>query len=130
MKSYFRFLSLVLLLAMASGSTITINAQTTVTGSVADGQTGEPLIGVNIVVKDQVIGTITNTDGNFNLSIQQPPPFTLRISMIGFITQEMDITQNETTGIQLSRWRSGQPSRTGDLCLPARTPAHSPHLRT
>ncbi len=79
----------------------TINAQTSVSGSVAEAETGEPLIGVNIVVKDQVVGTITNVDGNFNLSIQQSPPFTLRISMIGFVTQEVDITESEVTGLTL-----------------------------
>ncbi len=86
---------------LAIGTSSTINAQTSVSGSVTEAETGEPLIGVNIVVKDQVVGTITNIDGNFDLSIQQSPPFTLRISMIGFVTQEIDITESEVSGLAL-----------------------------
>jgi len=101
MRNHFILLSLSLSLVLAIGTSSTINAQTSVSGSVTEAETGEPLIGVNIVVKDQVVGTITNIDGNFDLSIQQSPPFTLRISMIGFVTQEIDITESEVSGLAL-----------------------------
>ena len=101
MRNHFILLSLSLSLVLAIGTSSTINAQTSVSGSVTEAETGEPLIGVNIVVKNQVVGTITNIDGNFDLSIQQSPPFTLRISMIGFVTQEIDITESEVSGLAL-----------------------------
>ncbi len=101
MRNHYLLLSLSISLLMAIGTASTVNAQTSVSGNVSEAETGEPLIGVNIVVKDQVVGTITNIDGNFDLSIQQSPPFILRISMIGFVTQEVDITQSEVTGLSL-----------------------------
>lgn len=74
----------------------TLMAQTTVSGTVKDGTSGDGLAGVNIVVKGRVIGTITNTSGGYNLSVNQAPPFTLVFSFIGFATQEIEITNAET----------------------------------
>jgi TonB-linked SusC/RagA family outer membrane protein len=60
----------------------------TVTGIVVSGE-GEPLVGVNIIVKGQpTIGTITDADGKFNFSIPQGN-ITLVFSYIGFATQEV-----------------------------------------
>ena len=65
--------------------TATLMAQTTsISGKVTDGGSGEPLAGVNIVVKGRVIGTITNTDGDYNLKVNMAPPFTLVFSFIGY----------------------------------------------
>ena len=73
---------------------------TSVSGKITD-STGEPLAGVNIVVKGQVIGTISDIDGNYNLSIKTPPPITLVISMVGFTTQEIDITTESNAGLDI-----------------------------
>ncbi len=75
------------------------NAQTTVTGTVTDADSGEPLIGVNILVKGTVLGTITDVDGNFSLTIQSSPPFTLVISYVGYDRQEVEVSSG-TTQIQ------------------------------
>ena len=90
---------LVVLVVLCS---FTAMAQTTVSGTVTEEATGEPLIGVNIVVKGKVIGTITDINGDFNLSIQQAPPLTLQVSMVGFGTEEIEITENSVTGINVS----------------------------
>jgi iron complex outermembrane receptor protein len=66
---------------------------TTITGTVKDGGNGDPLAGVNIEVKGRVIGTISNTDGQYNLKVNQAPPFTLVFSFIGFATQEIEVTE-------------------------------------
>ena len=76
------------------------HAQTTVTGSVTDADTGEPLIGVNILVKGTVLGTITDVDGNFSFSSQSSPPYTLVISYVGYDRQEIDVTSG-TTQVQV-----------------------------
>ena len=39
----------------------------TVTGTVSDSETNEPLPGVNVVVKNTTIGTNTDFDGNFSI---------------------------------------------------------------
>ena len=41
-------------------------AQNDVTGVVKDG-TGEPLIGVSVMIKGSTTGTVTDFDGNFTL---------------------------------------------------------------
>src|SRR5690606_35457093 len=68
-----------------------IGQETTISGIVNDADTGDALIGVDILVKGQVIGTITNTEGKFNLKVNQPPTLTLVFSMVGYGTQEFEI---------------------------------------
>ncbi|MHA7131453.1 carboxypeptidase-like regulatory domain-containing protein [Algoriphagus namhaensis] len=67
-------------------------AQTRISGTVIDADTEETLVGVNILVKGKVIGTISDLDGNFTLNVNQEPPFTLVFSMVGYTTQEVEIT--------------------------------------
>src|SRR5690606_1355078 len=75
--------------------------ETTISGTVKDADTGESLIGVNILVKGQVIGTITDIEGNFNLSLNQSPPLTLVFSMVGYSSQERLISENNPTSIEV-----------------------------
>lgn len=77
-------------------------AQSTVSGTVKDAESNETLIGVNILVKGKVIGTITDLDGNYSLNVNQEPPFTLVFSMVGYNTQEFEITsQTNTLDVEL-----------------------------
>lgn len=77
-------------------------AQTThIDGKIVD-INDEPLAGVNILVKGQVIGTVTDIDGNFSLDVHTPPPLTLVISMVGFETQEIGIEEANTTGLEVT----------------------------
>ena len=72
----------------------TINlVDTEITGRVVDTD-GEPLAGVNIKVKDRIVGTSTDVNGNFSLSVSQNPPISLIFSIIGFQSIEIEITQN------------------------------------
>jgi iron complex outermembrane receptor protein len=94
-KFYRKALLPVLILFCGS---VTLMAQTTsITGTVKDGGNGDALAGVNIVVKGRVIGTISNTDGQYNLKVNQAPPFTLVFSFIGFATQEIEVTEATAT---------------------------------
>ena len=61
------------LLMLIAGIFLSIDAfaqQITVKGIVKD-TTGEPVIGANVVVKGTTTGTITDFDGNFQLSAKQ-----------------------------------------------------------
>jgi TonB-linked SusC/RagA family outer membrane protein len=60
-----------------------------VTGSVTDAA-GEPVIGVNVVVKGTTIGTTTDADGNFTLNIPNSDAV-LVFSYIGYATQEIRV---------------------------------------
>ncbi|AMQ57032.1 TonB-dependent receptor [Algoriphagus sanaruensis] len=80
-----------LALLVSIGSSIAL-AQTTISGTVTDSETKETLVGVNIIVKGKVIGTITDLSGKFTLNVNQEPPFTLVFSMVGYNSQEVEIT--------------------------------------
>lgn len=72
-------------------------AQTKVSGTITDATTKEPLIGVSVQVKGKVVGTITNTKGEFYFSVSTPPPFTLLISSVGYESQEMNVSGNSAS---------------------------------
>lgn len=76
-------------------------AQTSISGKVTDAATGESLAGVNIIVKGTVLGTISNTNGEFSLKPKDSPPLTLVLSYIGYATQEISITEANTTGLEI-----------------------------
>ncbi len=90
--------SLILLVALGTAGAM---AQTTISGTVTDGDTKETLVGVNIVVKGKVIGTITDLSGKFSLNVNQEPPFTLLFSMVGFQSKEVEITSANTNGLAI-----------------------------
>ena len=72
----------------------------TVTGNVKDA-TGEPLIGVNVLVKGTTIGGITDIDGNFSLS-DVDPNATISVSYIGYKTQDIALKGKSAVNITLS----------------------------
>ncbi|MBO6571064.1 MAG: TonB-dependent receptor [Balneola sp.] len=78
----------------------TTNIDTRVTGQILDVD-GEPLPGVNVVVKGTIVGTPTDSEGRFSLKVNMDPPITLQFSYIGYQTQELNITSNETTDLEI-----------------------------
>jgi outer membrane receptor protein involved in Fe transport len=75
-------------------------SQTNISGTVTDAE-GETLAGVNIQVKDRVIGTISDTQGQYELTVNASPPFTLVFSFMGYTTQEIPISESTTTGLNV-----------------------------
>ena len=69
-------------------------AQTTVSGQVTDKDGGDPVIGVNIIVKGKVVGTTTDVEGKFTFSTNLPLPFTLVFSGVGYGGEEFEVTAN------------------------------------
>jgi outer membrane receptor protein involved in Fe transport len=70
-------------------------AQTTVSGTVKEAKTGQPIPGANIKVVGKSMGTTADFDGNFSLKIAQNPPFTLEVSLIGYSSSKVEITKND-----------------------------------
>ena len=75
-------------------TSFTMLAQTTITGVVKDAKTGETLLGANIKVSGKALGTTTDFDGKFSLKVADAPPFTVEISMLGFVAVSVEITKN------------------------------------
>ena len=64
-------------------------------GQVIDAQTGDPVIGVNVLVKGTTNGTITDIDGKYELNA--PAGAVLQISFIGYKTVEITAPASEQT---------------------------------
>lgn len=60
-----------------------------VTGTVQDDQ-GEPLPGVNILIKGSVAGTVTDLEGRYSLNVDGPDQ-TLVFSFVGYLTEEVQL---------------------------------------
>lgn len=71
-----------------------------VTGLVTDAETGEPLVGVNIVVKGTTLGVITDMDGKYSIDVPDPNA-TLVISSIGYATAEVSVNNQQTLDVAL-----------------------------
>ena len=95
MKNFFTKLRLGFIASIMLLSALTF-AQTKISGKVSDGATKESLIGVSIAVKGKVIGTISDTKGNFALSTTTPTPFTISVSSVGYKTQEIVVSGAKT----------------------------------
>ena len=69
-----------------------------ITGTVLDA-TGEPIIGASVLVKDSGTGSVTDIDGRF--SVEAAPGNTLEISYVGYVTQTVAVTSENTYRIVL-----------------------------
>ena len=82
--------TLLLLLFLVSLQTFAQN--TTIKGTIINAASKEPLHGANISVKGKLIGTITDSKGNFTLNTSLKLPLELIISSLGFHKQEIQVT--------------------------------------
>lgn len=83
-----------LLVAFVLFGTAMMVAQTTITGTVNDASLGGPLPGANIKVSRKAVGTSTDFDGKFTMTVTDIPPFTIEISSLGYQTKTVEITKN------------------------------------
>ena len=95
MKKYLAIFLLMLVVPL----TISAQQTITVTGTVTDTQ-DEPMIGVNITVKDVAgLGTITDINGNF--SIKMEPYHRLVFSYIGYDDVEVLVKEQHTVNVKM-----------------------------
>ena len=67
-------------------------AQTTISGSITDSETGESIPGANIIVVGSRTGAATDFDGNFVLTSSTELPFSIEVSSIGFNSTILEVT--------------------------------------
>ncbi|CAM1358570.1 conserved exported protein of unknown function [Tenacibaculum soleae] len=82
------------LVALVLFGTATIVAQTTITGTVNDASLGGPLPGANIKVLRKSVGTSTDFNGKFTMTVTDTPPFTIEVSSLGYQSKNVEITKN------------------------------------
>ena len=73
----------------------------TISGTVSDSDDGGGLPGVNILVKNSSVGTVTDADGNFNIAVPEGGN-TLVLSSVGYETQEVAINNQATINVSLA----------------------------
>ena len=82
--------------------TLSIFAQSTVSGKITDAETGEALIGANVLIAGTSIGTTSDLDGNYTLTSDRALPWTLEVTYTGFTNQEVEVTGSGTQDFSLS----------------------------
>ena len=74
-------------------------AQKTVTGTVKDA-TGEPMIGVSVLVDGTTIGGVTDFDGNFSIQ-NVPEKSVLKFSYVGFKDQKVSVAGKNSVNVTM-----------------------------
>jgi TonB-dependent starch-binding outer membrane protein SusC len=70
-------------------------------GTVRDGETEEPLVGVSVVLKNTATGAITNENGEYTLDLPSGEG-TLLFSFVGYETKEVSIKNQKEINVRLS----------------------------
>jgi len=87
----------------------TASAQTSgtgvITGIIVDAETGEPLIGANAYIMNTNLGAASDLQGNYRITGVPPGLYTLRISYMGYKTQdvtEVGVEPGKVTTLNIS----------------------------
>lgn len=95
MKNYL----LACFLVVLAGATV-FAQQRTVSGQITDSGTGEPIPGVNVLIQGTTSGTVTDIDGNYQLSVPSGE-VTLLFSYVGYKTQAIQVGSQSTIDVQM-----------------------------
>ncbi len=79
---------------------ILVAQERTVTGTVTSAEDGEPLPGVNVVIKGTSTGTITDGDGKYNVATPSDDAV-LRFTFIGLLTQEVSVGNRSSIDVKM-----------------------------
>lgn len=93
-----RFFIAFMLLGVMIGSVFA--QQRTITGTVTAADDGTTLPGVNVVVKGTAIGTITDANGNYSITVPDDAQ-TLEFSFVGMATQDVTIGSSSTINVTM-----------------------------
>ncbi len=98
----FRKLLLFVMITSLMAIPLSLFAGTTgkISGKIIDAKTGEPLVGVNILVLNTQLGAATDQDGIFYILNVSPGTYSVRASMIGYastVQQNVIISVDQTT---------------------------------
>jgi TonB-linked SusC/RagA family outer membrane protein len=89
-----------LIILLLFSTCFTFGQEISVTGTVTDKTTGEPLPGVNILISGTSIGTVTDLDGNYQISA--PQDGTLKFSYVGYLPEDIMVNNKTVIDVLLS----------------------------
>ena len=85
MKLLTKFFALLISLSMSLFAPLLFSSTTgKIVGTITDGETGQPLPGVNVIVENTYMGAASDLSGNFLILNVPPGVYVLRASMIGY----------------------------------------------
>lgn len=90
-----------LLFALLGMATTVLAQERTVSGKVTSSESGDVLPGVNVIVKGTTVGTVTNVEGMYRLSVPSNESV-IEFSFIGFTSQEVTVGNQSTVNINLA----------------------------
>ncbi len=85
-------ITLILLIFMSNAA----SAQYTITGTVIDKETGEPLIGCSVLIKGTTTGAMTDIEGKFKIIVPEGK-HTLVFNYIGYTSKSIEVDGKEST---------------------------------
>lgn len=88
------------LLGIMLGMTQVLAQSRTISGVVTDADDGQPLIGVNVLVKGTTNGAVTDIDGKYSIS-GAPAEGVLVVSYVGYATLEVSLTPSNVLNVSL-----------------------------
>ena len=100
-------LSLMLFNAIHAKEVISLKQQPGLSGKVTDINTGEPMVGVTIMVKETNKGTRSQKDGTYSIDIGEDGK-TIVLSYTGYQTLQVDIDGREQIDISLTPANTSQ----------------------
>jgi outer membrane receptor protein involved in Fe transport len=115
MKVKFTIYLLVLLLFSVGQSTMFGGTTGKITGKITDAENGEPLAGVNIVIKGTTMGAASAVDGDYIILNVPPGVYTIVVSMIGYqpmqfenVRVSIDLTTRIDAALQVTVLELGE----------------------
>ena len=97
MKSFLNIICILILHQILFGGTTG-----KLSGTLIDKETGEPLIGCNIIIEDTYLGTSSNEKGEYALLNIPPNTYSIRFEMIGYkklVNEGVTIISDKTTSL-------------------------------
>ena len=82
-------------------SVLTYAQETTISGTVTHAGTGEPLIGVNVILKGTSKGVSTDLDGNYTITLL-PADAVLSFTFLGFESKEVMVNAHTSIDVALT----------------------------
>ena len=94
-------LRILLILVMMTSALTLFSQNITVRGTVTDAETGEAMIGLNVVVKGTTRGVATDLNGNYTVT-DCPPDATLVFSFVGYEEVEEPVRGRTVIDVAMS----------------------------
>ena len=89
------------LFAQVSASDLNQEDQISISGVVVDASTGQPLAGANVIVRGTIVGVATDSQGEFTLNVNDSPPITIAVSIVGYRSTEIEITEENVSNLRI-----------------------------